>query len=106
MKSIIQPRKSRCFLCGRNGASDPLDLHHIYFGANRKWAEKFGPCICAMTGVMKTERMPYTGMRKFAGGCSGTHSAKPWSTTDGLSVSSGRYLVGIIWIRRNENGKN
>lgn len=42
MKSIIQPSKSRCFLCGRNGASDPLDRHHIYFGANRKWSEKFG----------------------------------------------------------------
>lgn len=32
----------RCFLCGRNGASDPLDLHHIFPGAYRKKSEKYG----------------------------------------------------------------
>lgn len=32
----------RCFLCGRNGAQDTLDLHHIFGGANRKKSEKYG----------------------------------------------------------------
>ena len=32
----------RRFLCGRNGASDPLDLHHIFPGACRKKSEKYG----------------------------------------------------------------
>lgn len=32
----------RCFLCGRNGASDPLDLHHIFPGACSKKSEKYG----------------------------------------------------------------
>lgn len=32
----------RCFLCGRNGASDPLDLHHIFPGPYRKKSEKYG----------------------------------------------------------------
>lgn len=32
----------RCFLCGANGAGDPLDLHHIFPGAYRKKSEKYG----------------------------------------------------------------
>lgn len=30
-----------CFLCGRNGATDPLDAHHIFGGANRKLSERY-----------------------------------------------------------------
>jgi hypothetical protein len=55
-----------------------------------------------MTDATKMERKPYTGVRKSAAGCSGMHSAEPWRTTDGVSVSSGRCLEGIIWIRRND----
>lgn len=32
----------KCFLCGRNGAEDPLDRHHIIGGAYRKKSEKYG----------------------------------------------------------------
>ena len=32
----------RCFLCGRNGASDPLERHHIFGGAYRNKSEKYG----------------------------------------------------------------
>ena len=31
-----------CWLCGKNGASDPLDKHHIFGGVNRKKSEKYG----------------------------------------------------------------
>lgn len=31
-----------CFLCGRNGKSDPLDRHHGFTGALRKKADKYG----------------------------------------------------------------
>jgi len=31
-----------CWLCGRNGAADPLDRHHIYNGPNRAKSEKYG----------------------------------------------------------------
>lgn len=31
-----------CWLCGRNGACDPLDEHHIFGGAYRKKSEKYG----------------------------------------------------------------
>lgn len=31
-----------CWLCGRNGAADPLDEHHIFGGAYRAKSEKLG----------------------------------------------------------------
>ena len=31
-----------CWLCGRNGAADPLDKHHIFGGPNRKLSDRFG----------------------------------------------------------------
>ena len=35
-------RERECFLCGRNGADDPLDKHHIFGGAYRKKSERYG----------------------------------------------------------------
>ena len=32
----------RCFLCGKNGAADPLERHHIFGGPNRGKSEKYG----------------------------------------------------------------
>jgi coenzyme F420-reducing hydrogenase beta subunit len=31
-----------CWLCGANGACDPLEEHHIFGGALRKKSEKYG----------------------------------------------------------------
>lgn len=31
-----------CWLCGKNGACDPLDKHHIFGGPYRKKSEKYG----------------------------------------------------------------
>lgn len=42
MKSIIQEDKSHCFICGMNTNLEPLDEHHVFFGANRKKSEKYG----------------------------------------------------------------
>lgn len=42
-KSVIQSDKSRCYICGRNGNSDALEEHHVYFGtANRKKSDDYG----------------------------------------------------------------
>lgn len=41
MKSIMQKDKV-CYLCGRNGAGDPLEKHHIFGGANRTNSENDG----------------------------------------------------------------
>ena len=35
----------RCFLCGRNGAQDPLERHHIFGGAYRGKSEKYGAVV-------------------------------------------------------------
>lgn len=63
MKSILQPERDRCFLCGRNGAVDPLDCHHVFFsGAYRKWSDKFGLTVylchdrCHETGERAVHR--------------------------------------------------
>ena len=32
----------KCWLCHRNGATDPLDRHHIFGGPNRKKSEQYG----------------------------------------------------------------
>lgn len=40
--SIIQTDKRRCFLCKQAAYGDPLDKHHIFFGALRKKSEKYG----------------------------------------------------------------
>ena len=33
----------KCWLCGKNGACDPLDTHHIFEGvSNKKWSEALG----------------------------------------------------------------
>lgn len=32
----------KCFLCGRNGSADPLDLHHLFGGAYRKKSDRLG----------------------------------------------------------------
>lgn len=31
-----------CWYCGRNGAADPLDRHHIFGGPFRRKSEKYG----------------------------------------------------------------
>ena len=35
-------RERRCWICGRNGADDPLDRHHIFGGAYRRKSERYG----------------------------------------------------------------
>lgn len=35
----------QCALCGRNGNGDPLDLHHVFSGANRKLSTKYGAVV-------------------------------------------------------------
>lgn len=42
-KSIIQDDWSKCFLCGRNGNGDGLEVHHIFYGtSNRKHSDEDG----------------------------------------------------------------
>jgi len=38
-------RNRTCWLCGRNGSSDPLDRHHIFGGSNRGKSERYDLCV-------------------------------------------------------------
>lgn len=42
MESIIQRNKTKCFICKENACGDPLDKHHIFFGAMRSKSEQYG----------------------------------------------------------------
>jgi hypothetical protein len=42
MDSILQKDKTKCFLCKQNACGDPLDKHHVFFGAMRSKSEKYG----------------------------------------------------------------
>ena len=59
MKSIIQPEKDKCYICGQNGGYWGLDEHHVFSGANRKKSEKYGLKVylchdrCHLNGVHK-----------------------------------------------------
>ena len=63
MKSIIQPDKDRCFVCGKNGGFTGLDEHHVYGGANRKLSERYGLKVylchdtCHLHGVHKNAEL-------------------------------------------------
>lgn len=41
-KKELPMYRRTCWLCGRNGSSDPLDKHHIFGGANRRLSEQLG----------------------------------------------------------------
>lgn len=55
-----------CWLCGRNGATDPLDKHHIFGGANRSKSERLGLTVylchhsCHIFGEDAVHRNKYT----------------------------------------------
>ena len=61
MKSIIQPKKNKCFICGRNASADyfGLDEHHVWGAGCRNLSEKYGLKIylchesCHLGGVHK-----------------------------------------------------
>ncbi len=46
----------KCFLCGRNGNGDRLELHHIFGGSRRKLSDKYG-----LTVYLCGERCPRLG---------------------------------------------
>ena len=61
MKSIVQPDRTKCFLCSRNAQAEywGLDEHHVYGGPNRKLSEEYGLKVylchhsCHLYGVHK-----------------------------------------------------
>jgi hypothetical protein len=66
-KSIMQEDNTSCFLCGRNGSSDPLELHHCFPGnPNRKHSDEDGLVVwlcgnrCHRNGNMSAHKSAVT----------------------------------------------
>ena len=63
MKSIIQPNKDKCYICGQNGGYWGLDEHHVFSGANKKKSERYGLKVylchdkCHLNGVHKNAKL-------------------------------------------------
>lgn len=65
MKSVIQPERTQCFICGKNAHADywGLDEHHVYGGPNRKLSEQYGLKVylchhaCHLNGVHKSAEL-------------------------------------------------
>ena len=55
-----------CWLCGRNGSTDPLDKHHLFGAANRDKSERYGLYVylchsrCHIFGSDAVHRNPET----------------------------------------------
>lgn len=64
MRKVIGP-VDECWICGRNGAADPLDRHHVYGGSNRGQCEQDGLCVmlchhdCHIFGEMAVHKNGY-----------------------------------------------
>ena len=41
-KSVMQEDSESCYLCGRNGQADRLEIHHVFNGYNKKHSERYG----------------------------------------------------------------
>lgn len=38
-------KPKRCYLCGKNGQADRLEMHHVFGGAYKKKSEKYGAMV-------------------------------------------------------------
>ena len=65
----VDSKHPKCWLCGGNGMSDSLDVHHIFSCAYRAKSEKFGLTVllchnrCRINGFSAAHRSPDTARR-------------------------------------------
>lgn len=77
-----------CWLCGRNGAEDPLDRHHIFGGAYRKKSEKYGLTVplchsrCHIFGKMAAHKNAETMQKLHEYGQEKVMREQGWTTED------------------------
>jgi hypothetical protein len=63
MKSIIQQKADRCYICHKRPDYWGLDKHHIFGGAYRDKSEKYGLTVfichneCHLNGVHKNAKL-------------------------------------------------
>jgi hypothetical protein len=89
---------SECFLCGRNGSQDRLDVHHIFGGANRKKSERYGLVVhlchhdCHIFGETAAHKNAETMLALHQYGQRKAMQENGWSVEDFIKVFGKNYL--------------
>lgn len=87
-----------CFLCGANGATDPLDRHHIFGGPNRKKSDKLGLVVdlchakCHIYGTKAAHRNKETMLYLHQYGQRRAMEENGWDTDRFISEFGRNYL--------------
>ena len=90
--------EKKCFLCGRNGAADPLDRHHIFGGPYRKKSEKYGLVVylchhdCHIFGKKAVHQNADTSLYLHQWGQRKAMVEQEWSTYDFIREFGKNYL--------------
>ena len=87
-----------CWLCGRNGARDPLDRHHIFGGSRRDKSDRMGLVVflchrrCHLEGKQAVHRNPATMRRLHQYGQREAMAAMGWTVEDFIREFGKNYL--------------
>lgn len=87
-----------CWLCGRNGCTDPLDKHHIFGGAFRQKSERYGltvylcHCRCHETGTEAAHRNTETMQALHAYGQRKAMEEQGWEVPDFICEFGRNYI--------------
>ena len=87
-----------CWLCGKNGADEPLDRHHIFGGTNRRKSEKLGLVVdlchgsCHIFGERAAHRCRETAQALHEYGQRLAMERMGWSTADFVREFGRNYL--------------
>ena len=88
----------KCFLCGRNGAQDRLELHHIFPGALRKKSDKYGLTVwlcgerCHRNGKYAAHRCRETALKLKQYGQRKAMEENGWTISDFIREFGRNYL--------------
>jgi len=89
-----------CWLCGRNGAQDPLDRHHLFGGPNREKSEKYGLVVdlchnrCHIFGPEAAHKNAQTMLLLKQYGQRKAMQEQGWTTEDFIREFGKNYLEG------------
>ena len=87
-----------CWLCGRNGAGDSLEVHHIFGGPNRSLSDKYGLVVylcgnrCHRNGKYAAHKCADTREKLRQYGQRKAMEEQGWSIDDFRSVFGKNYL--------------
>jgi len=88
----------KCWLCGRNGAADPLDHHHIFGGPYRRKSENYGLVVdlchheCHIFGHYAVHKNPETMRLLHEYGQRRAMRENGWTTEDFIREFGKNYL--------------